>query len=214
MPLMKTIAKTISFIFQPLLFPTYGALLVILLNPQRFGYFGQREQGLWLIIIFALTFMFPAIWLLMMKQLEMISNLKLETTKERIIPFVATTTFYLWAAWMFKPTVNMKIPPNQLLFYMMMGACLSIFIAFFLNSYFKISLHSLGAGGLLGLLLTMVRYSAYDLRIFLVAFILLAGVIGSAQRILQAHNNEEIFSGYFIGFSGQFIAFSIVPLII
>ena len=211
---MKTFAKAISFIFQPLLFPTYGALLVILVNPQRFGYFGQKEQGLWLIIVFALTFMFPAIWLLMMKQLEMIDNLKLETGKERIIPFVAIATFYLWAAWMFKPAVNMKIPPNQLLFYMMMGACLSIFIAFFLNSYFQVSVHAVGAGGLLGLLITMIRYSAFDLRIFLLAFILLAGAIGSARLILKANTGQEVFTGYFIGFSGQFIAFSIVPLII
>jgi hypothetical protein len=96
----------------------------------------------------------------------------------------------------------------------MIGVCLSIFIAFFMNSFFKISLHALGAGGLLGLLLTMVRYSAYDLRIILVVFILLAGAIGSAQRVLNVHNNEEIFAGYFVGFSGQFLAFSIVPLIV
>jgi hypothetical protein len=211
---MRTVAKVILSVFQPLLFPTFATALVLLLNPQRFGFFWQKDNGLWLIIIFILTFLFPVIWLLMMKQLEMIDNLKLQTTKERIIPLVATTTFYLWAAWMFKPTANMKIPPNQLLFYMMIGVCLSIFIAFFMNSFFKISLHALGAGGLLGLLLTMVRYSAYDLRIILVVFILLAGAIGSAQRVLNVHNNEEIFAGYFVGFSGQFLAFSIVPLIV
>ena len=108
----------------------------------------------------------------------------------------------------------MKIPPNQLAFYMMMGACFAVFIAFFLNIYTRVSLHTVAAGGLLGLLLTMVKYSTYDLRLLLLGCILIAGAVGSARLILKAHNSREIFVGYFIGFSGQFLAFSIIPLIL
>lgn len=211
---MKTFAKVISTVFHPLLFSTYGAMVLLGVNPQRFGYFGQHEQILWLIIMFALTFMFPGVWLLMMYRLQMIDNLKLDTTKDRIIPLVAIITFYLWAAWMFKPAPNMKIPPNPMLFYMMMGACIAVVIAFFMNSFYRISLHAVAAGGLLGLLLVLVRYSPYDLRLMLVVFILLAGLIGASRLILEAHKPQEIYAGYFIGFTGQFIAFSIVPLFV
>ena len=75
-----------------------------------FGAFGEKVHGVWLIIVFALTFMFPAVWILMMRGLDMIDSLSLETANERIIPFVSTATFYLWATWMFKPNVHMKIP--------------------------------------------------------------------------------------------------------
>ncbi|MDB5282456.1 MAG: hypothetical protein JWO06_1531 [Bacteroidota bacterium] len=175
-----------------------------------FGYFGEQVHIVWLIVVFALTFIFPAVWLLMMKRLEMIDSLALENAQDRIIPFIATATFYLWATWMFKPSVHMKIPSNQVIFYMMLGACLSLFTAFFINIFAKVSLHTLGAGSLLGLLITLIRFSTYDLRMVLVGAIILAGIIGSARLLLKSHSQREVFLGYFIGFSGQFIAFGIL----
>lgn len=210
---MKIPARIISYIFHPLLFPTYGTLLIIAVNPNMFGYFGEKLHAAWLIIVFALTFIFPAVWLLMMKRLEMIDSLLMETSKERIVPFIATATFYLWTAWMFKPNVNMKIPPNQLVFYMMLGCCLGIFIAFFINIFSKISLHAIGVGGLIGLMLPLIRISTYDLRFVLIGIILLAGIVGTAQLLLKAHSEKEILTGYFVGFTGQFIAFTLLPKI-
>ena len=211
---MKLFARLISVVFHPLLFPTYGALLILFTNPNLYGYPFEKVHIVWLIIIFALTFMFPVIWLFMMRRLEMIESFNLETAKERIIPFIATATFYLWTAWMFKPSVNMKIPPNQLVFYMMIGGCVAIFIGFFINIFSKVSLHAIAAGNLLGLVLSIVRYSTYDLRILFVCTVLLVGIIGSARLVLNAHSPREIFTGYFVGFFGQFVAFSIVPLIL
>lgn len=208
---MKIVAKIISYVFHPLLFPTYGLLLLLYTNPNRFGHFGEKLHIVWLIIIFALTFLFPAVWLLMMKRLEMIDTLNLETNKERIVPFIATATFYLWTAWMFKSNVNMKIPTDKLIFYMMLGSCFTIFMALCINIFMKISLHTMGAGNLLGIIFPLISISTYDLRFVLVALILVAGIIGAARLILNAHNPREVFTGYLIGFTGQFVAFTIVP---
>lgn len=207
---MRAFAKAISIIFHPLLFPTYGTLFIIAANPNLYGYLGEKVHVVWLIIVFALTFMFPAIWLVMMKRLDMIENFQLETAKERILPFVATATFYMWTTWMFKPSITMKIPPNQLVFYMMLGASAAIFIAFFINIFSKISLHAVGAGSLLGLALTIIRFSTFDLRYVLIGCIILAGLIGTARLILDKHTPREIFTGYFVGFTGQFLAFSLI----
>lgn len=208
---MKIIARLFSFLFHPLLFPTYGALLILATNPHLYGYFGEKIHVVWLIIIFALTFVFPVIWLIMMKRLEMIESFHLETAKERIIPFIATATFYLWTAWMFKPSATMKIPPNQLIFFMMLGACAAVFLGFFINIFIKISLHTIATGCLLGLVLAIIRFSTYDLRLLLLGFILLAGAIGTARLILNAHTQREVYLGYFVGFTGQFVAFNIIP---
>lgn len=208
---MKKISKAISLLFHPLLFPTLGTVLLLVVNPNLFGYLGQKVHIVWLFIVFALTFLFPLIWIFMMKRLEMIDSFELENANDRIIPFIATATFYLWATWMFKPSVTMKIPPNILLFYMMLGACLGIFIGFFINIFSKVSLHAIGAGSLIGLLLALMNYSTYDLRPALIALILLAGLIGTARLLLNAHTPRQIFIGYFIGFTGQFVAFTIIP---
>lgn len=208
---MKFIARIISYFSHPLLFPTYGALFILFVNPNRFGLFGSRVHIAWLIITFALTFIFPVVWLVMMKRLEMIQSLALETSRERIIPFVATGTFFLWAAWMFKPAANMKIPSNELIFYMLAGASLSLFVAFIINIFSKVSLHTLAAGNLLALGLTMIRFSTYDLRFVFICLIILSGIIGAARLILKAHSEQEVMIGYLAGFTCQFIAFTLIP---
>lgn len=207
---MKTLARITSYIFHPLLFPTYGAFLILYTNPQLFGSW-ERTQNTWMIIVFALTFIFPVVWMLMMKGLNMVDSLQLKESKDRIIPLIATATFYLWATWMFKPAASMKIPPNLLIFYMMLGACFATFMALFFNVWTKISLHSIAAGSLFGLLMVLLRYSTYDLRIFFIAAILLVGFIGTARLILQAHSQREVSLGYLVGFTAQFLSFSIVP---
>ena len=208
---MKSLARIISYVFHPLLFPTYGTLLILASNPNRFGYFGDKVHIVWLIIVFALTFVFPSVWLFMMKRLEMINSLKLENAKERIVPFIAAGTFYLWTAWMFKPNVNMKIPSNEFIFYLMLGSCISIFTALLINIFSKVSLHAVGAGNFVGLTLVLVGLSTYDLRFLLMAVILLAGIIGASRLVLKVHTTTEVFTGYAVGFIAQFIVFSILP---
>jgi len=110
--------------------------------------------------------------------------------------------------------VHMKIPSNEMIFYMMTGSCFSIFLSLVINIFSKISLHALAAGNLLGLTVLMIRFSIYDLRFVLVVAILLAGVIGTARMILNAHSQKQIFWGYFIGFAAQFIAFTFVPKLV
>ncbi len=207
---MKLFYQSVSSIFHPLLFPTYGTLLILIVNPNLYGHFPDRLHIVWLIIVFALTFLFPVIWLFMMKRLEMIDSLQLITAKERIIPFVATATFYLWTTWMFKPNVAMKVPPNALVFFMMAGATLAVFFGFFINLFFKISIHAIAAGCLLGLTLSIVKFSTYDLRLVMVGVILLAGIIGTARLYLNAHDARQVFMGYLVGFTGQFVSFTII----
>jgi hypothetical protein len=91
-----------------------------------FGRWGERVHIVWLIIVFALTFVFPVVWMMMMKKLEMIESLQVsKPPKERIIPFIAAATFL--------PVVRLDVQaerndentaPIQLIFYMMLGASL------------------------------------------------------------------------------------------
>ena len=69
----------------------------------------------------------------------------------------------------------------------------------------------MGAGNLLGIMFPLIRISTYDLRFVFVGLILVAGIIGAARLILKAHTEREIFTGYLIGFTGQFIACTIIP---
>jgi len=208
----RFIANFISYIFHPLLFPTFGTAAIIFSNPHLFGNFDFKQQSLWVILVFVLTFVFPAVWLIMMRKLQMIDSLKLETTKERIIPYIATATFYLWTYRMFHPTNSNTMFANELISSMMLGAALAIFVGFFINIFQKISLHAIGVGCFFGLALVLLRFSDYNLTLLLIASVLIGGMVGSARLILKAHEPKDIFMGYFVGFGGQFLAFNVIPL--
>lgn len=212
--MQKIWANAISYIFHPLLFPTYGTLIVLYSNPYLFGNISTKDKTTWLFLVFALTFLFPVVWLVMMLRLQMIDSLKLQTAKERIIPFIAVATFYLWTYRMFSPSAGNLFFSNEIIANMLMGAVMAIFIGFVTNIYSKVSLHTIGAGCFFALSLLLVRYSNFNLTFLIIASIIIAGSIGSARLILKAHQPSEVFFGYLIGVFGMFIAFSIIPRIL
>lgn len=208
----RTFANIISYLFHPLLFPAFGTAAIIFANPHLFGNFDFRQQFLWIFLVFVLTFVFPVVWLVMMRKLQMIDSLKLETTRERIIPYIATATFYLWTYRMFHPSTSNTMFANELISSMMLGAAIAIFIGFFINIFMKVSIHAIGAGCFFGLALVLARISDFNLTFLLIGSILVGGMIGTARLVLEAHRPAEIFTGYLVGFVGLFVAFNIVPL--
>lgn len=207
------VSKFTAVVFHPLFFPTYGALYLVSTNPHVFFGNGYKVPLLWTMVIFILTCLFPLIWMGMMKGLGLVTDLHLRNKKERIIPFIATATFYLWTYRMFKPGAGNLLFQSQLLSSMMLGASFSIFIGFFFNIFMKISLHSMAMGCFLGLLMSTMGYSEYDLRLLFVVAILVAGFVGSSRLYLNEHESREIYFGYLAGFFGLFLAFSVIPLI-
>lgn len=208
---MRLFSKIISYIFHPLLFPTYGALYVVFFAPHYFAHLSLKAYQLSVILIFILTFIFPVVSLLIMKQLELIPSLELEEKKDRIIPFISIATFYIWTYFYYKPSYQLPFS-NPLIAYMMLGSVIAVFVAFFINIFLKISLHALGAGSFLGFLLTTVKYSVYDTSFLFPIFLVVAGLIGTARLQLKAHDLREILLGYAVGFIAQFLAFNIAPI--
>lgn len=209
----KRAAAFISYLFHPLLFPTYAVLFIIAVNPHMFAMYPMKAQLLWLIITFVFTFVCPIVWLVMMRRLELITDFRMEDSKERIIPYIAVATFYMWMFKLFKPTTEATPYSNQLISLMMLGASISIFIGFFINIFRKISIHSIAAGGFVGLTLCMMRLSDYDLKFFFIFTILFAGLVGTAQLVRSEGKQNEIWAGYLTGFVGQFFSFTLIQML-
>ena len=204
----KTLAHFVSYLFHPLLFPTYAALLIIFTNPYRYAQFDFKDTSLFIIILFITTFGFPVFSLIIMKMLRLIDDFKLKEKKQRIIPYITTGTFYLWAFMHFKPGTRSLFSGDATVSFMLLGAALSVFIAFFINIYRKISLHTLACGALIGVVMYTAGMAHYNYSYFLLASIFVGGIVGTSRLVLDAHQPREIYSGYFVGLFGQFFAFS------
>lgn len=215
--MLRASAKIISVIFHPLLILTYSLVLLLLVNPYIFGVNSIAFQSRLILLIFLSTFMLPAFSVFMMRNLGLVDSLQLKTKQERIGPYIITGVFYLWMFVNFKN--NPTIPSAYTIF--VLGATIGLFTAFFINIFSKISSHTVGMGGLIGMvIITMLLYS-YDsftvetgvfgtiemsMNALLMIVIILAGMVGSARLILDAHSNKELYSGFFVGIFSQFIA--------
>jgi len=212
---MKNIAQIISWIFHPLLMMTYMICILMIVNPYAFGVnrLGEGRSGLLVIMIFLQSTLIPGIAISMMKTLGLVPKLEgMEDRTNRIGPFIATGMLYLWLYISFN-----RLPDIPIVFKSAaLGCVIALFTAFILNIFSKISLHTVGMGSLVGMILVaMLLFSynsfqfgdqMYSMYTLLFVGIGLAGLVGSARMILENLSPKDLYGGYLVGFSTQLIA--------
>lgn len=217
----KTIAYFLSVVFHPLLMATYMLVILLFLNPYLFGVNNISEQWSLVIIMMLSTVFMPALLVIMLKHLEVVPSIELENREDRIIPYILAGFFYVVMTTFFAYHPNM---PDAFTAFMM-GATIGLFLAFFINLFSKISAHTTGMGGLVGMvLITVWQFSsgAFSIRLgtigilhansylLLMLVILIAGLVGTARLRLEAHEQQDIYGGYLIGFMSQIVAYRIM----
>ena len=196
---MKSIAHVISTVFQPLLMPTYGVILLFV-----YTYFGVvYTQQFWLIItpILLFSFMIPAVLIFMMFRVGIISDLSLTKRRERFYPYLITLLSYT-AMMLFYYRMNM---PKW--FLLMIAASIAIMIAaIIITLWWKISAHMFGIGGLLGGAMSVSYFveRSNPYCMFMGLFIL-AGLIGTSRLILKRHTVAQVIAGFLLGFLLSFV---------
>lgn len=215
--ILKKAATLISILFHPLLMVTYMTALLLVINPYQFGVFSIMEQWKLVVLVFMSTFGMPAFAVVLMKSLKMISSYEMPDPKERIGPYIITGVFYLWMFINFKH--NPSIP--KALTIGMLGATIALFASFFINNFTKVSAHAAGIGGLVGVAAMNYLYFNFDTftlhlgpaglyeistSFVLILLILLAGVVGSARLLLNAHSPGQLYGGFAVGLLSQFLA--------
>lgn len=201
-----------------MLVPTYALLLLMLINPYAFGVsnLSDAKAVLLLVYVFTTSALIPGIGIAVMKPLGFVKNLESPDRQERTGPYIITGVFYLW---LFKNlSSGGQAPPLYIV--CLLGATISLFTAFFINIFTKISAHATGMGGLVGMILLTSRVwpgmtlgipalsgtLQVSLTLALGVMVLMAGLVGSARLVLKAHVPQDLWQGYLVGFSSVWIA--------
>jgi len=216
--MFKGVAQLISWLFHPLLMLTYMIALLMIINPYSFGVnqVGEGRSGLLLIYVFLQASLIPGILISMMKTLGLTPNINLEDRTSRIMPFIATGMLYMWLYANFSRLPDVPIAFQSAI----LGTIIALFTAFILNIFSKISLHTVGMGSLVGMILVTIllfNYSSfqfgnamYSMYGVLFIAITLAGLVGSARVILENPTPKDLYGGYLVGFATQLIALQFV----
>jgi len=145
--------------------------------------------------IFINSFFFPFIMMVLMRQLGFIKDFNLETREERIIPFIGTLMVYIWTMMVFRKGDN-----HEIFGHIMLGAVLAMSLAFLLTILSnKVSLHAMGTGIFLGLVLRTIQIAHIDVVPIIFAVILITGLVASSRLLLKAHVPREVYFGFLIG---------------
>lgn len=194
---------------HPMLMPFYMAIIIVFAHPQQFTDTSVIHNEVRLMYYGALTVLFPLFAFFLMRRLDVISSFKMEDHKERFIPLIALTTFWLWAYYMFKEGGLYRTSSYYPLGLMTLGSIISLFVLFPLNFISNVSWHMVGAGALISMLINIMRTSQYNLLLPLLLVIVLIGLLASARISLNLVNKSGLMAGFLIGFFGQFLAFKV-----
>lgn len=196
---MKTFYNIITFVFQPLLAPTYGML--ILMNMDIFLVLPLFWRVVAVVGTFVFTGLLPAVpvWLLMRR--GEVHDLFISKKEERTMPYLFSFMAYVfWALFMWR---TMQFP--MFIVAMGIGSAISIFIIIFINLKWKISAHVAGMGGLSGAVFGVCFRLAIN-PVWLFAIVLTISAIVALSRIeLKAHTPAQTLVGFLIGFLAVFI---------
>jgi membrane-associated phospholipid phosphatase len=204
---VKQVAKFISVVLHPLLLTTY---LVIVLSYYFPSMLKIRKENQMIIIglVFVFTFVLPAVILVMLRAFGTIQSLTLQSRKERILPFVFISMFYVLFTFLF----YFKLPFSANFEKLMMIVSALVVVSLLITFFYKISIHSIAMGGGIGILLPLNQVTEQMSLLWPTAFTILAtGLVMSSRLLLDAHTPREVMYGsvvgFVVGFFGMIILF-------
>lgn len=195
-------ARLISFVFHPLLVGVYMGVYMLFLNPVYFTYMHPTEKIMSMATIVNNNFIFPVVVVLLLKGLGFSKNIYLETQKERIIPYMASIIFFFWTWYVFYNKPDMP----QIMKDMLQGIFYASIIGMIFNIYFKISMHAMGVGGALMLMILVLMEGSMMSGLPMIITILVSGLVISSRKLASDHQNGDLAAGFIVGMGSQLLA--------
>lgn len=150
-------------------------------------------------VIFVATGLLPVAFVFLLKLLGFISSIQIPNREERIIPFFLTAALYYAAIYLLSN--YWQLPLNPVIYQFMIGATLATIIGMVITSKWKISVHMIGIGGVVGIFTVISKIQERTLLTEVVILLILSGLIGFSRIELKAHNYSQVFAGFILGFT-------------
>ena len=198
---IKIPAVILSWLFHPLFVIGIMAWYIIYQHPT--AYLGIDERfKIWRMLIACVnSIFFPLVSVLLLKGVNFISSFLSPTRKDRIVLYIVSMIFFFWTFWIFR---NFDDSP-RIMKAMTLGVFLSAPAALIFNNYHKISMHAIGVGGLVAMVLLSVYSNTNIISAMpLSAALLIAGLVCTSRLIVSNHRPFDIYIGFFMGMLCQF----------
>ena len=185
-------ARALSSIFRPQYFPLVGFLALFLFT--YLSLLPLSFKALIMIIVLMGTLLLPRLTIRIWRQTNGLKLHHLRLREHRSFPYLVFLLFYAFTlhflARFHLPFYMGGILVSSL---MIQAACLLI------NIWWKISVHSAGAGGIIGAVVAFSLLFNFNPVWWLSLCILIAGLVGSSRMLLRQHTLWQVLAGTFLG---------------
>jgi hypothetical protein len=191
---MRSIARLLSVLLHPVWMLTW--VLAVCFHVDPWLTIGFAPEGKWLLLgtVFVMTALFPLTSTLMMRRSGLVSGLELPSPQERIPVYILTLIYYCLCYYLM-----WRVPNDPLTMSVILGAGLSLFFTLVITFWWKISLHMVGMGGLVGALLAMTVLHEVVIPFWISGAFVLTGALASARLFESDHTPAQVYTGALLG---------------
>lgn len=170
--------------------------LLLMFNLDAYFVMILPEKLRWSIVLLTLVnnAIVPALLIWVMARKNLISSMEMPIKEERTYPFLICAIFYASTFFLLR---NLGLPRIYYLF--VIGSLILTGITLFINVFWKISVHMIGIGSMLGGFLALSYRSLIDAPLLLLGLMLAVGLTGFARLKLNTHSPAQVYVGFFTG---------------
>lgn len=184
----------LSIIFQPIFVPLYS--LILIFNANTYITYAVHDQVK--LFIYGITVMntiiLPMGVFYYFYRAKLIDSLHMHTARERSLPFLTIVVFQMSTFYVFR-----QAPMPSLFANLVLGAAVSVAMAFIINLKWKVSIHMLGMGGIVGIIIGIILKYQVDAVPLVMALTVLSGLVGYSRLQLDAHTPLQVYAGFVLG---------------
>jgi hypothetical protein len=195
-------ARIFTYLLHPLFVPFYILLILFNVNSYFALMIAMKAKLLISGLVIMTTIILPVLVVFLLYRLKVLKSFSLELREERIYPLLAVSIFYYLTYYLLK-----SFPISFIFSYYMLGSTFLAICSLIISFYRKISLHMIGAGGMLGLLLGLSLNLGIDLVWYVVTAIMVCGLLGFARIKSNSHKSSDVYSGFLVGAVVMFLLF-------
>ncbi len=187
------VARTLSDVFRPSYYPVMGFAILLM-----FTYLSQLPWSYkfsLILLVYLFTVTFPSIGVYLYRFGRKISVQDLEKRKFRIVPYLLHLISY---AVLYRSMYTIHAPAfvRAILVISLLVQAFCIVITLFWN----ISMHSAGAGAIIGALVVYAWIFRFNPVWWLCAAIMVSGLVNSSRMLLRQHTLGQVLGGTAVGF--------------
>ena len=198
---MNFFLKSISYVFHPLLMPLFGVFFYFQISSR---FFPPEIKQAKLISLIILTLILPTLLYFLLKTLNKVKTIHLETTQERILPLSINCLIILLI-------ISRVLTPSQIieLYYFFVGILISTMACLILAiAKFKASIHMIAVSGVFMFFIALSVHFSVNINGILALMIAIMGAVATSRLHLKAHTYKELILGIFIGIIPQLVLVS------